>query len=168
MDIEKPFLQVCSSRRRLPLERALFVYDDGYEFQRDGFRTNGKRQSALDSVDVLEFEGTKQSFDLLPMTQWQEDASCSQSFTREITEVDMPADFGFPSRAFGKSIPSYVEHLIEEDVLQYNSVVKQIGKFGSSHSDWCPQASDSLFLATPRDFEHFRDENALRESPHSG
>ncbi|KAG2695162.1 hypothetical protein I3843_07G002300 [Carya illinoinensis] len=167
-DIEKPFLQVCSSQQRLPLERALFANDDGYEFQRDGFRTNWKQRIAHDSVDVLEFEGTKQSFDLLPRTQWQEDASCSQSFTREIKKVDVPAHFDFPSRAFAKSIPSYAEHFIEEDVLEYDSVVRHLGKLGSSHSDWCPLASESLFLAAPWDFEHLRDENALKESPHSG
>ncbi|KAF5453802.1 hypothetical protein F2P56_023521 [Juglans regia] len=167
-DIEKPFLQVCSSQRRLPLERALFANDDGYEFQRDGFRTNWKQRSAYGGDDVLEFEGTKQSFDLLPRTQWQEDASYSQSFTREIKKVDVPADFDFPSRAFGKSIPSYAEHFIEEDVLEYDSAVKHLGKLASSHSDRCPLASDSLFLANPWGFKHLRDGNALRESPHSG
>ncbi|XP_059437766.1 DNA mismatch repair protein MLH3 isoform X2 [Corylus avellana] len=38
--IKKPLLQGCSSRRSLPLERALFVNDEGFEFQRDCFRND--------------------------------------------------------------------------------------------------------------------------------
>ncbi|XP_075655898.1 DNA mismatch repair protein MLH3 [Castanea sativa] len=169
-DIKRPLLQGCSSQQRLPLERSLFANDEGFEFQRNGSMTDWKQAGAHDRVDILEVEGSNHTFDFLSRNLWQDEASCSQPFTREITKCELPRDFDFPSRAFVKSVPSFGEHFIE-NVLESDSLT-QIENFGSgkwtSNSDWCCPTSDPLFQATPWDVEHFKDKNAPGVSSHSG
>ncbi|XP_059437767.1 DNA mismatch repair protein MLH3 isoform X3 [Corylus avellana] len=169
--IKKPLLQGCSSRRSLPLERALFVNDEGFEFQRDCFRNDWQQAGAHDRANFFEVDSSNQSFDFLTRTFWQGKASCPQAFTREITKCEVLADFDFPSRDFVKSIPSYAEQFIGEDFIESDSIT-EIGNFGSSHqtsnSDWCSPTSDPLFQSTHWDVEHFKDENAYGGSSHSG
>lgn len=169
--IKKPLLQGCSSRRSLPLERALFVNDEGFEFQRDSFRNDWQQAGAHDSTNFFEVDSSNQSFDFLTRTFWQGKASCPQAFTREITKCEVLTDFDFPSRDFVKSIPSYAEQFIGEDFIESDSIT-EIGNFGSSHqtsnSDWCSPTSDPLFQSTHWDVEHFKDENACGGSSYSG
>ena len=169
-DIKRPLLQSCSSQQCLPLERSLFANDEGFEFQRNGSMTDWKQAGAHDKVNILEVEGSKHTFDFLSRSLWQDEASCSQPFTREITKCELPREFDFSSRAFVKSDPSFGEHFIE-DVLESDSLT-QIANFGSgkwtSNSDWCCPTSDPLFQATPWDVEHFKDKNAPGVSSHSG
>ncbi|KAK7816296.1 dna mismatch repair protein mlh3 [Quercus suber] len=169
-DIKRPLLQGCSSQQRLPLKRSLFANDEGFEFQRNGSMTDWKQAGAHDKVNILEVEGSNHTFDFLSRSLWQDEASCYQPFTREITKCELPREFDFSSRAFVKSDPSFGEHFIE-DVLESDSLT-QIANFGSgkwtSNSDWCCPTSDPLFQATPWDVEHFKDKNAPGVSSHSG
>lgn len=169
-DIKRPLLQGCSSRKSMPFERALFANDEGFEFQRDGFMTDWKQAGAHDKVNILEVDGSNQSLDFLSRSLWQDEASCSQPFTRDITKCELSRDFDFLSRAFVKSIPSYGEHFVE-DVLESDSLT-QISNFGychrTSNSDGYCWTSDHLFQATPWDVEHFEDKNALGGIFHSG
>ena len=169
--IKKPLLQGCSSRRSLPLERALFVNDEGFEFKRDSFRNDWQQAGAHDRANIFDVDSSNQSFDFLTRTFWQGDASRPQAFTREITNCEVLTDFDFPSRDFVKSIPSYAEQFIGEDFIEFDSIT-EIGNFGSSHqtsnSDWCSPTSDPLFQSTHWDVEHIKDKNACGGSSHSG
>lgn len=156
--VGRPFLQGCSSRQNLPLERDWFSKDGISEFQRNGFRAYRKQASANDRVNMLD-DGSNQSLDFLPRTWWHDEASSSPPFTRERTKCDVASDFDFPSGALLQSIPSNREHFIE-DFLESDSVMHKV----NFAIDWCSSTSDPLVQATSWDIEHFGDENAVGES----
>ncbi|GFZ09462.1 MUTL protein homolog 3 [Actinidia rufa] len=66
-DLEKPFLQHCSSSRSLPLDGESHISSERFDFQIDGLRTKRKRLEPDDLVDVGEVNKHCSSLTRLPL-----------------------------------------------------------------------------------------------------
>ncbi|XP_065856516.1 DNA mismatch repair protein MLH3 isoform X2 [Euphorbia lathyris] len=153
---KKPFLQICSSRRSLPLDRSYSSSVDDLEFPFDDLKSKRRRVCSVQNSDMIKIDTRNCRFDTSPA---QLETLCPRDCLAYSTGNNILEDADNLLGASEKSLLSHGNPFAKGVVLGSGSIdhSDNADSFYGSNSKWCSLSSDALFQSTAWDAAHVPD-----------
>ncbi|KAL5538811.1 hypothetical protein UlMin_045599 [Ulmus minor] len=149
---KRTFLKSCSSRGSIPSES---ITEDLLDFQTDDFKTKQILSGPYDRVDISETDSSNKNYGFLSRSLWLDRESSFEPFPCSTAKSELSTEYDGLHRDFERSIPSYDEHLDEDDCFS-SGPVTNVKSIGSGHQtldlEWCSLTSSPLSQAATWDF----------------